>query len=360
MSCSHISGAGLAAVLLAGLASGTPAPAADAAAVPSAAAPHYRLSRTVPLGPPDRWDYLTFDPLAHRLYISHGDRVTVVDGHDGSLLGEVTGFPGGTHGIVVLDALGQGYTDDGRAGEAGTFDLKTLQAGRRIKAEEDADGMTYDAVSGHVFVVNGDSATLTAIDPKSGAAVATIAAGGKLEFAVSGNNGKLYVNGAGKGEIVRVDTRTNQADAHWPMPGCTSPHGLAIDTLTHRLFSSCVNGVLKVVDADSGAILATLPIGAGTDAAAFDPKRHLVFSSNGRDGTLSIILEKDAQTFVDLGSMPTAPMARTMAIDPDTGRLFLVSARIDAAATTAAGNPAPRRPAIVPGSLQLLFLDPEP
>jgi hypothetical protein len=116
------------------------------------------------------------------------------------------------------------------------------------------------------------------------------------------------------------------------------------------------------VDADTGAVLAKLPIGAGTDAAAFDPRRHLVFSSNGRDGTLSIILEKDAQTFVNLGSVRTAMLARTMTIDPDTGRLYLVAARIDTKGA-AAGTPAAegaRRPVIVPGSAQLLFLDPAP
>lgn len=319
--------------------------------------PHYRVTRTIPLGAPDRWDYLTFDPASHRVYVSHGDRVTVVDGRDGALLGEVAGFPGGTHGIAIVKSAGRGYTDDGRAGEAGAFDLKTLKAGKRIKAQEDADGVVYDAASGHVFVINGDSATLTVIDPKSDLAVATVVAGGKLEFGVSGDNGKLYVNGAGKNEIVRVDTRTNTADAHWPMPGCTSPHGLAIDRATHRLFSSCANGVLEVVNADSGAVVATLPIGAGTDAAAFDPQRHLAFSSNGRDGTLSIIQEQDAQTFVDRGSIKTAPMARTMSIDPETGRLFLVTATPAAPAAAATGS-APRRMAIVPGSLQLLFLDP--
>jgi YVTN family beta-propeller protein len=328
----------------------------------AAATPQYRLTRSVPLGAPDRWDYLTFDPSAHRVYVAHGDRLSVFDGRDGTRIGEVTGFAGGTHGIVILPALGRGFTDDGRAGEAGSFDLATLKAGKRIKAQDDADGMVYDAVSGHVFVVNGDSQTLTVIDPKTESAIATVAAGGKLEFAVAGDNGKLYVNGAGRNEIVRVDTRSNRADAHWPMAGCTSPHGLAIDRQTHRLFASCANGVLAVVDAESGALLATLPIGAGTDAAAFDPVRHLVFSSNGRDGTLSIILEKDTHTYVNLGSIRTATLARTMTIDPQSGRLYLVAAQIDAAGA-AAGTPAAegaRRPAIVPGSAQLLFLDPAP
>jgi YVTN family beta-propeller protein len=324
-------------------------------------APHYRITRTISLGAPDRWDYVTFDPGTHRVYVAHGDRVTVVDGHNGTVLGEVTGFPGGTHGIAVVTAAGRGYTDDGRAGEVGSFSLETLTVSKRIRAMEDADGIVYDPASGHLFVINGDSATLTVIDPRTDTALATVAAGGPLEFGVSGNNGKLYVDGVEKNEIVRVDTRTNLADAHWPMPGCTTPRGLAIDLETRRLFASCGNKVLIVVNAESGAVLATLPIGAGTDGAAFDPKRRRVFSSNGQDGTLSVIQEQNASTFVALGSVQTAPLARTMGIDPDTGRLYLVSADIDANTPPDPPNsPGPHRRHIVPGSVKLIFLDPEP
>ncbi|HEY6451348.1 MAG TPA: YncE family protein [Steroidobacteraceae bacterium] len=317
--------------------------------------PNYAVTHTVALGAPDRWDYVVFDPPSQRVFVAHGDRVTVVDGHDGRVLGQIGGFPGGTHGIAIASAAGRGYTDDGRAGEAGSFDLRTLAPIKHIQAAPDADALAFDGASGHVFVVDGDSGTLTVIDPKSDSAIATVAVGGKLEFAVAGGNGKLYVNGAERQEIVRIDTATNRVDARWPIPECSKPHGLAIDTATRRLFASCVNSVLVVVNADSGAIVATLPIGRGTDAAAFDPKRKFVFSSNGQDGTLSIIQEKDAQTFVALGSIKTAPTARTMGLDPETGRIYLVAADIDTAAAAAA--PA-HRPPIVPGSLKLLFLDP--
>jgi DNA-binding beta-propeller fold protein YncE len=193
------------------------------------------------------------------------------------------------------------------------------------------------------------------IDPQSNAAIATIDLGGKLEDAVSGDNGKLYVNGAGKSEIVRLDTKANQVDAHWPIPECERPHGMAIDRVTHRLFSSCVNSLMVVVNADSGEMVAKLPIGRGTDAAAFDPKRRYAFSSNGVDGTLSIIQEKDAQTFVSIGNLKTTASARTMALDPETGRIYLVAAELEAPAADAASG---ARRAIVPESVKLLFLDP--
>jgi DNA-binding beta-propeller fold protein YncE len=317
--------------------------------------PAYTVTKSVPLGVPDRWDYVTFDPDSHRAYVAHGDRVTVVDGHDGTVLGEISGLPGGTHGIAIATAAGHGYTDDGKAGEAASFDLHTLKVEKRIKAAEDADAIAFDSVSAHVFVINGDTGSITVIDPQLNAAMATIDLGGKLEDAISGGNGKLYVNGAGKSEIVRVDTKTNRVDAHWPIPECERPHGLAIDRVTHRLFSSCVNSLMVVVNADSGAMVAKLPIGRGTDAAAFDPKRGYAFSSNGVDGTLSIIQEKDAQTFVSLGDLKTTVSARTMALDPETGRIYLVAAELEPAVANAL--PGTRR-TIVPGSVKLLFLDP--
>lgn len=321
--------------------------------------PEYRISSTIPLGAPDRWDYVTFDPGSHRVYVAHGDRLTVVDGHDGKLLGEVTGFPGGTHGIVVVAAFGHGYTDDGQAGEVGSFSLDTLKVGKRIKAMLDADGIVFDPTSGHVFVINGESGTLTVIDPRTETVVATLAAGAPLEFGVSGHNGKLYIDGVQKNEIVRIDTRSNLVDAHWPLSGCKTPRGLAIDLKTHQLFASCANKVLEVVSAATGAVQATLPIGAGSDGAAFDPIRRRAFSSNGRDGTLSIIQEQDAGTFVALGSIPSAPLARTMSIDPATGRIYLVTADLDATAPAdAVLGPGPQRRQIVPGSVKLLFFDP--
>ena len=312
----------------------------------------YQVTRAVPLGAPDRWDYVVFDPPSHRVYVAHGDRVTVVDGRDGSIIGQVEGYPGGTHGIAIVATLGRGFTDDGRAGEAGAFDLKTLKTSRRIKTAVDADGIVFDSVSGYVFVINGDTGSITVIDPKQEAATAEVQGGGQLEAAVVGDDGKLYVNGAEKSEIIRLDTRSNKIDARWPIPQCQRPHGIAIDNAGRRLFSSCVNKVLVVLNLDSGTTVATLPIGAGSDSAAFDPTRKRVFSSNGRDGTLSILQEKDPQTFEPLATVKTAVSARTMDIDPASGRIYLVAADTAPAATEGA------RPSVVPGSLKLLFLDP--
>lgn len=326
------------------------------AAVQAQDVPAYRITRSVSLGGPDRWDYVIFDEASHRVYVAHGDRVSVVEGDTGAILGNVKGFPGGTHGIAIATATGRGYTDDGRAGIVASFDLSTFKRGKNLKAEKDADGMLFDPVSQHVFVVDGDSGKLTVIDPKTDSVIATVNVGSALEFLVSGVNGKIYVNGEANHEIVRIDTGSNQVDARWPMPGCSQPKGLAIDTVTHKLFSSCINSVLIVVDAESGAVVATTPIGRGSDAVAFDRNRKLVFSSNGDDGTISIIRELDAQTFVPAGTVKTALTGRTMDVNPGTGRLYVAAADIDEHAASA--HPG-GRPPLVPGSLKLLFLDPE-
>ena len=340
-------------VSCAALLSGSWSQAADMA--PATAAPHYKLTKSVSLGAPDRWDYVVFDPATHHVFIAHGDRLEVVDGIDGSVVGQVEGFSGGTHGIAIVGELGVGYTDDGRAGEAGAFDLKTFKPIKRIATAPDADGMVFDPASQHVFVINGDSGSVTVIDPKQQAAIATVHAGEALEYGVVDALGKLYVNGSEKKELLRVDTHTNQIDARWPIPDCTSPHGLAIDTASHRLFASCVNDRLMVVNADSGAVVATLPIGSGTDAVAFDPKRKLIFSSNGRDGTLSVLLEQNAQSFESLETVTTTPSARTMSIDPASGRLYIAAAEYE---PLPPGSAPRTRPTVVPGTLKLLFFDP--
>ncbi len=316
------------------------------------AVPNYQVTKSVPIGAPDRWDYVVFDPASHRVYVAHGDTIAVVDGRDGTVIGKVEGIVGGSHGIGISTATGKGYTDDGKGGLAVAFDLKTLKVGARIPAAADADAIAFDHATGHVFIVEGDPQTISVIDPKTDKVVATIQAGGKLEYAVADDRGHLFVNGESKREIVSVNTRTNAVDGHWAIPDCASPHGLAIDKVRHRLFSSCINGQLMVINSDTGKLLATLPIGKGSDAVAYDPKRRLVFSSNGFDGTLSVIQQKDADTYVVAATIPTAVSGRTMSIDPETGRLYIAALETDPPAAPG-GRPKARA-----GTLRLMFLDP--
>jgi YVTN family beta-propeller protein len=314
----------------------------------------YHLAKTIPIGGPDRWDYVVFDQAQDRVYVAHAETVSVVDAKAGKLVGTIA-VGGVTHGIATVPALGKGYTDDGKSGFAVVFDLKTLKELRRIKVEPDADGIVYDPASGHILVITGDSGKVSVIDPKSDKVVATVDGGGGLEFGVLGGNGKFYVDGEEHNEIVRMDLASNTADAHWPLDGCKTPHGLAIDRAHMRLFASCGNKVMDVVNADSGATLATLPIGTGTDFAVFDPKRDLAFSSN-RDGTLSVIAEHAGDHFASLPSVPTERGARTMAIDERTGRLFLAAS--DVTVNEAVPPDDRARYKVTPDTAKLLIFDP--
>lgn len=323
-----------------------------AAAASAAPSPSYTLSKTVSLGAPDRWDYVVFDPQTDRVFVAHGDRLAVIDARTGTLAGEVQGIAGGTHGSAVSIPTRQGFTDDGRSGKAIAFDLNTLRITREISAEVDADAIALDPLTGHVFVIEGDPAAVTVIDPKTDSPVATIKAGEKLEYAVPDGHGSIYVAGNGAKDVLKIDARTNKISARWPTPDCTSPHGIAVDTHAHRAFMGCVNNVMMVVDTYTGQTVAKLPIGRGSDAVAFDPVRKRVFSSNGRDGTITVYQQVSPDRYEPLSTIQTTVSARTMDVDPKTGRLFVAGADTLPSATPEG------RPTVKPGTLRLMIFEP--
>lgn len=323
----------------------------------------YRLVRSVKLGRPNSWDYLVYDPSSGRVFVAHGNRLTVVDGANGKIVGQVGPIPGGPHGVAFDPAAGVGITDDGRLGQAVIFNLKTLNVIKRLRVQRGADAVTFDPVSGHAFVIDGDTGDVAVIDPAQARLLTYIHIGEDLEYAVPGGHGELYVNGVTHHEIVRINTATDRIDARWPMSQCRKPHGLAIDTVTHRLFSSCQNKRLVVVNSETGSVVAAVPIGSGTDADRFDRNSGLVFSSNGFDGTLSIIREVNSETFVPVGTVKTALSGRTMALDPTTGRVFIAAAHPPSALAWqrwAAAFSAGRHvnAPFVPDSFELLLFDP--
>jgi YVTN family beta-propeller protein len=330
---------------------------AEADGAVETAVPSYKITKEVPLPGPDRWDFVTYSPTERRVYVAHGDRVSVIDEPTGNVIGEIGQLPGITHGVAISPETHQGFTTEGHPGLAVGFDLKSLRQTKAIPAAPDADGILYEPTTKHIYVVNGDSGSISVIDPSSDRNIATINVGSKLEPAVADGKGHIYVNGEEKNDIVAIDAMTNKVMTHWPMPTCHTPHGIAIDRETRRLFSTCANKVLVVLNLDTGATVATLPIGSHSDGAAFDPARRLIFSSNG-DGTLSVIKEFSADRFVSAATIQTKPGARTISIDEKTGRLFLVTAESATASTTAAPNDH-RHPAYAPDSVKLLYVDPE-
>lgn len=316
------------------------------------ATPDYSLTNSIPLGSPDRWDYAVFDGPTMRVYVAHGERLTVLDARTGELIGQVEGIAGGTHGTAISDREGLGFTDDGEKGEVVAFDLKTLKIIGHIPAGADADGMVRDPATGHIFVIEGDPGTVTVIDPAQRKAIATINAGEKMEYAAADDQGHIFVAGEANSDVVEIDAHTNKIMSRWPAPNCKSPHGLALDKAGQRLFMGCANARLMVVDAHSGRGVANLPIGSGSDAIAFDPVRKRVFSSNGRDGTITIYQQISADEYTVRAPIQTAVSGRTMTLDPATGRLFVIAADTDPSATPGG------RPHVRSGTVRALIYDP--
>jgi hypothetical protein len=323
------------------------------AAAGTSGAQEYKVVEKAKLGGEGWWDYVTVDAAAHRLYITRGTHVVVVDSESLKPVGEIPDTPG-VHGVAIARDLGRGFTSNGREGTATIFDLATLKAVGSAKTGTNPDAILYDAFTHRVFTLNGRSADATAIDAKTGTAVGTIPLGGKPEFAVTDGAGRIFVNIEDKSEIVAIDARELKVTARWPLAPCEEPSGLAFDVAHHRLFSVCSNKVMAVSDADKGSVVTTVPIGEHPDAAAFDPERQLVFSSNG-DGTLSVVHEASADKYDVVQTLATMRGARTEALDPETHRLFLVTAEFGAAPSPTPEQPRPR-PAMVPDSFTLLVV----
>ncbi len=316
------------------------------------AADAYTLVATIPLGQPDHWDYVVSDPASRHVYVAHGSELTVIDGVTDRLIGTVASIAGGTHGTAISHATGEGFTDDGENGRVIAFNPKTFAITKTISVAPDADAMASEPRTGRVFVVEGDPGTISVIDPGSNTVVATITAGEKVEYVAADGTGRIFAAGEEKSDLVAIDARTGTITARWPTPGCVRPHGLASDAADKRLFMGCENDVMMVLDADNGRIVASLPIGAGSDAIAFDANRRRVFSSNGKDGTVSIYQQVTPDRYELIESLHTAVSGRTMAVDAASGKLFV------AAADTSPGATPGARRRVVPGTLKVLVFAP--
>jgi len=213
----------------------------------------------------------------------------------------------------------------------------------------------YEPTGKHVFTFNGASKDVTVLDASSLAVVATIPVPDKPEFAAQDGRGQIFVNiESDPGQMVVIDTQKLTVKSTWPLPGCNSPSGLAIDRAHRRLFSVCDGKVMAVTDAVSGKQVALVPIGEHPDAAGYDEKRGIVFSSNG-EGTLSVVRQDSADRYSVVQTVPTQRGARTMALDEATGKVYLVTADFGPAPAATAEQPRPR-PALIADSFVLLVV----
>jgi DNA-binding beta-propeller fold protein YncE len=266
----------------------------------------------------------------------------VLDADSGKSVGDIADTPG-VHGIALAPDLGRGFTSNGREGTVSIFDIKTMATSSKVKVGDNPDAILYDPVTKRVFTFNGRSQDSTAIDGASGKVLGTIKLDGKPEFAASDAKGEIFVNIEDKSELVAIDPNKLEVKAKWPLAPCKEPSGLAIDRKNRRLFVGCDNKMMAVVDADSGKVLATPAIGEGVDATAFDSETGLAFASCGEDGVLTVVKEESPDKFSVAETVTTQKGARTLALDPKTHNVFVVTAQFGPPPAPTPDNPHPRR-----------------
>lgn len=312
----------------------------------------YHVIKKITLGGEGGWDYLAWDADGQRLFITRGNRVMVVDVDKGQSIGEIPNLQR-AHGVALAPDKGRGFISSGGDNAVVVFDLKTLKEQKRVKVGNHPDAILYDPSTSRVFTFNARSHDATAVDAESCEVAGTVPLGGKPEFAASDGKGHVYVNIEDKNEIVAFDAKELKELHRWPLAPGKEPSGLAIDREKGRLFSTCGNGKMVILDAESGKVLGSADIGRGTDACAFDPGTGLAFSSNGA-GTLTVVREEGG-TFKAIDNVPTQRGARTMALDPKSHRIFLVTAKQQPQPAEARRGER-RRPSYEPGSFTLLIV----
>jgi DNA-binding beta-propeller fold protein YncE len=316
----------------------------------------WHVGRHIVIGGTGGWDYTAIDSAARRAYVSHGDRVEVVDVDAGTVVGLIPDTLG-VHGIAIDHDGGRGFISSGRINMMTIFNLKTLARINDVKSTGDnPDAIMFEPSTKHVFTFNGRGKNATVFNTR-GKVVATIDLGGKPEFGVSDAHGHVFVNIEDTNELAMIDANKNVVSARWKLAPCESPSGLAIDRKHHRLFTVCENEIMAVVDATNGHVVTTVPTGKGTDAAAFDDARQLAFASNGQSATLTVIHETSPDKYEVVDNVATQRSARTMALDTKTHHIYLPAAKFGEAPAPTEKNPRPRPP-MVPGSFELLEVVP--
>jgi DNA-binding beta-propeller fold protein YncE len=317
---------------------------------PQAGGAQYHPANKYKLGGAGGWDYLAIDSPKHRLFISRGNRVMVVDTQSGTLITEIPGLQR-SHGIALAPEFNKGFATDG-SGSVIVFDYTTLKQIDSVKTDKDSDAIIYDSSSKRVFAMNGDPNTASAIDASTGKLISTFPLGGGPEFAAADGKGYVFANLEDKSAMVKINAQTLKVEATWPLAPCQSPSGLAIDAANERLVVGCHNKLMTFVDGDSGKVVGTVPIGQGVDANRFDPGTGFAFASCG-DGTITVAHEDSPDKFSPVDMITTQRGARTMEVDPMTHNVYTVTAEFGPVPAATADNPRPR-PAIVPDTFTLL------
>jgi DNA-binding beta-propeller fold protein YncE len=315
----------------------------------------YAVTKTLKIGGPGSWDYVTLDSQGQRLYLTRTTHTMVLEAATGKVIADIPGQKR-AHGVALVPQVGRGFITDGQEGTVTIFDLKTNEVLGKVAAADDADAIIYDPASNRLLVSCGDAKALVAIapdvDPKAGKAE-QVDLRGKPEFLAVDGAGKAFVNLVDKAEIAVVDTKAMRLLSKWPVAPAAQPVGLAIDPGKHHLFVGCRSGNLMVLSTSDGHVLADLPIGKVNDACAFDPGSGDIFASCG-DGTVTIVKETSADKFEVIQKLETRRGAKTMGLDPSTHTAYLPAVEYQEGAQTAG-----QRPTAKPDSFVVLVATPQ-
>lgn len=317
-----------------------------------AQSPYHIINRWM-IGGDGGWDYMLVDSPAHMLYVTHGNRVEVIDTTTGKPAGAITGLHGFSHGIA-LDTNGKfGYISDGGGNAVVVFDRSNFSTLASIPVGTNPDAILFEPATKTIWTFNGRSHDTSVVDAATRKVIATLPVPGKPEFAAADGKGNIYDNIEDKNEIIRLDASTRKITAEWPLAGCDSPSGLAFDPASSHLFAVCDSKVMAIVDAAQGHEVAKAAICDGPDAAGWDANHKIAFASCG-DGNLAVV-NAGNQKFDTAEMLTTERGARTMAYDPATDRIYTVTAEFGPRPAPTAENPHPR-PQVLPNSFTVIVM----
>jgi YVTN family beta-propeller protein len=312
---------------------------------------NYKIGNKIHVEGEGGWDYLNVDEVNGRIFVSHATVAQAIDIKTGTLVGTIPDTKG-IHGIAIANDLNKGFTSNGRDSSVTVFNLKTLEVITKIQVTgQNPDAILYDPFSQKVFTCNGRSNNSTVIDAKDNKVIGTIPLDGRPEFSTTNSKGKVFVNIEDKSVINVINSATLKVEQNWPIAPGEEPSGLALDNQNHRLFSVCGNKLMVVIDAETGKVITTLPIGDRCDGVVFDPEKKRAYASNG-EGSITVVQEENGNSFKVLETVTTQPGAKTIAIDKTTHHLYLTTAEYESAPT--ATN---RRPPVKPNSFVILDIE---
>ena len=298
--------------------------------VKAVSADSYRIINKFSLDGNEKWDYLFSDDSTSRLYVSHGTQVQVIDETTGKVTGRISGL-NGVHGIAIAPELKKGFISTKNDNSVTIFDTNTFDVIKKVEMTgASPDAILFDNFSQKVFVFNGHSNNATVLDAATNEVLATIQLAGNPEFSQTDGNGKIFVNLEDASSIAVINATTYEVESVWPLAPGTEPTGLALDNNTHRLFSACSNKLMIVTDAETGKVIANLPIGDRVDGAGFDPESKCAFSSNG-DATMTVVKEDENDQYSVVANVPTQKGARTIAVNKKTHHIYLPAADFEEA-----------------------------